>query len=154
MTQVPIEIDTFLGTVMVGQAGAGASITVNTVPFNLISPEFNVRQNVCQNSASPCGGDPAEFSGALHVTAVSNIQAQVSLSVLSGAANGGFASATADPMIFIDPSFPDANQFTLVISSGVGNVLPSVPEPTTWAMLLLGFCGLGAALRMRRFAVA
>ena len=31
---------------------------------------------------------------------------------------------------------------------------PSVPEPTTWAMMLLGFAGLGAALRTWRRAAA
>jgi hypothetical protein len=28
--------------------------------------------------------------------------------------------------------------------------LPAVPEPATWAMMLVGFFGLGAAIRVRR----
>jgi hypothetical protein len=40
------------------------------------------------------------------------------------------------------------NAFTF----GVGGV--SVPEPATWAMMLMGFFGLGAALRRRRAAIA
>lgn len=31
---------------------------------------------------------------------------------------------------------------------------PGVPEPATWAMMLVGFAGLGATLRARRAAVA
>jgi hypothetical protein len=30
----------------------------------------------------------------------------------------------------------------------------AVPEPTAWALMLLGFAGLGAMLRRRRIAVA
>jgi hypothetical protein len=35
-------------------------------------------------------------------------------------------------------------------SPGVWTVTTSVPEPSTWAMLLVGFGGLGAAMRSRR----
>jgi hypothetical protein len=38
---------------------------------------------------------------------------------------------------------------TLTISSGVA---PGVPEPATWAMMLLGFAGIGFALRNTRQA--
>ncbi len=44
----------------------------------------------------------------------------------------------------------DANAFTF----GVGGLSTAVPEPATWAMMLLGFFGLGAALRSRRAAGA
>jgi hypothetical protein len=31
--------------------------------------------------------------------------------------------------------------------------IPGIPEPATWAMMLIGFGGLGAAMRMRRRGV-
>jgi len=34
--------------------------------------------------------------------------------------------------------------------SASGNVISSVPEPGTWAMMLFGFAGVGAAMRRRR----
>lgn len=37
-----------------------------------------------------------------------------------------------------------------VIGGGTPPVLPAIPEPTTWAMMLLGFLGIGASLRHRR----
>jgi len=44
-----------------------------------------------------------------------------------------FASASADPHIFIDPSFPNANLYSIIVSPGVSNeepgVTPAVPEP-------------------------
>lgn len=36
----------------------------------------------------------------------------------------------------------------------VTTVTPGVPEPASWAMLLLGFGAIGAALRSRRKTVA
>ena len=48
-----------------------------------------------------------------------------------------------------------------ISSTGMGNVeldnvlyAGGVPEPATWAMLLMGFGGLGAALRRRRVQIA
>ena len=51
--------------------------------------------------------------------------------------------AYIDPYIWIDPSHAD--QFSLLISAGVPNVPFAVPEPSSWAMMLLGFVGLGFA---------
>ena len=35
--------------------------------------------------------------------------------------------------------------YSLEFSPGVGNLASTVPEPPTWAMMLLGFAGLGFA---------
>ncbi len=47
----------------------------------------------------------------------------------------------------------DFGRFTLTID-GPGNIIGAggggVPEPATWAMLIFGFAGVGAALRRRR----
>ena len=37
---------------------------------------------------------------------------------------------------------------------GLGDTPPGVPEPATWAMMLVGFAGLGVALRSRRMRAA
>ena len=37
---------------------------------------------------------------------------------------------------------------------GNGTFAPGVPEPTTWGLMIMGFGGLGVALRARRRAVA
>jgi hypothetical protein len=60
-------------------------------------------------------------------------------------------SAWADPYIFIDPTFAGGDQFSLLISDGVGNTaLSAVPEPSTWAMMILGFAGIGFMAYRRR----
>jgi hypothetical protein len=37
-----------------------------------------------------------------------------------------------------------------VAGAGIGITIGSVPEPSTWAMMLLGFAGIGVAARTRR----
>lgn len=63
----------------------------------------------------------------------------------------GVQSATAylDPIFFIDPTFPNADIYSILISPGIGNSLP-VPEPSEWMMFLIGLAIL--LLRFRKGA--
>jgi hypothetical protein len=54
---------------------------------------------------------------------------------------------TVDPSFTIDPSFLNASEYSITFSPGV---LSAVPEPSTWAMMILGFCGIGAMAYRRR----
>lgn len=74
----------------------------------------------------------------------------VPINVLSMA----FAYSDSNSYGFADPHITvlDPN-FTLQLPNGVGNqtgILGSVPEPATWAMMLLGFAGVGIACRAKR----
>jgi len=52
-------------------------------------------------------------------------------------------SGKVDPMITFENPL-DASLYNLVISPGVGNSpVSAVPEPSTWAMMILGFAGVG-----------
>ena len=48
--------------------------------------------------------------------------------------------------------YTGGNQFNTSVIANVSSVtlISSVPEPSTWAMLILGFSGLGVAMRSRR----
>jgi hypothetical protein len=64
---------------------------------------------------------------------------------------GGEASAFADPYFYIDPTFLAANPgYSVVLSPFAGNDPIGAPEPASWAVMVLGFAGLGAVLRGRR----
>jgi len=67
--------------------------------------------------------------------------------------SGGTASAFVDPLIEVDPSFPNANLYTVTLSDGVANGIPSssstTPEPAPIALLGVGLGAL-ALLQNRR----
>jgi hypothetical protein len=52
------------------------------------------------------------------------------------------AFAMADPSFEIAPSCGCAQDFEILLSPGISNGVLPVPEPSSWAMLLLGFTGL------------
>ena len=60
---------------------------------------------------------------------------QFSLNANVYAGPGGYASMKIDPQIFIDPSFPDAADYTLEFSA----FTQSTPEPSTTSLLSAGF---------------
>lgn len=63
----------------------------------------------------------------------------------------GSGSAMADPSIYIDPTFPNASEYTFEISAGIGNPAPSlaVPEPMPLTLLGMGLAGIGVVMRRR-----
>ena len=107
---------------------------------------------VCSNAT--CGTTASSFSGTLRTRARSGdtsneltlqVQASTGDSLLATS-----ASASADPFIFIDPSFPGASLYSIAVSPGVGNAeITAAPEPGTMG-LLLGAAALLAAVRRRR----
>jgi hypothetical protein len=72
----------------------------------------------------------------------------VALEAQGSATNGGSYVASIDPIISILPDFlADHPGLSLELSPDVmqPSSIGSVPEPSTWAMMLLGFAGLGFA---------
>ena len=63
------------------------------------------------------------------------------------------ATQTSETLSFLAVGTPAANLPPFALLDGVS--LTAVPEPSTWAMMLVGFAGLGyAAYRRRRTPVA
>ena len=101
-----------------------------------------------------CGG--SSFGGSTGFTAISGDTAnQLQLRAVAGTGPNPFpnsldASAFADPLIFVDPSFASASQYSIVLTDGVGNGIESaVPEPAEgW----LAAAGLLAVLGRRALA--
>lgn len=85
-----------------------------------------------------CGTMNTSFSGTFSSSALSGetgdtvqleIEASSGDSPLAESAN-----ASADPFLFIDPSFAGASNYHIDVSPGVGNALPGVPEPGTFGL--------------------
>ena len=74
------------------------------------------------------------------------MSSSATLTFLSGGVNiGGFNYAVTNSPLSVNPprSFEG-------VTSIQGRVTGPVPEPATWAMMLLGFGGIGMAMRRRR----
>ena len=103
----------------------------------------------CSNAT--CGRGSA-FSGTLSTRARSG-ELGDTLTLDAAASAGGIGAeagfASVDPLIFIDPSFPGASRYSIVVSPGVGNDLPSIPAPEPPGLALVA---LGAFMAWRRLA--
>jgi hypothetical protein len=84
---------------------------------------------------------------------IPNAVYQVSMSVTATAGSFGNPSsalASADPFFFIDPNTPNFDTYHFEFSPGLLDGVASAPEPSTWAMMLLGFAGVGFMAYRRR----
>jgi hypothetical protein len=155
---VPIDIDTVLRAIsisnnplVIGYAFAEIGIAADT------SANITICTEVCGS-----GTGVTHVSDTLTVDAVSGVVYTngVHLEVEAGGArgdasdfNGGVASV--DPHFFVEPTFIDAGDYQILLSDGIGNAIPSaVPEPTAWALLLLGVGAIGASARVARRKVS
>ena len=112
------------------------------------------------SASDPCADHSNDFVGTLHLSPISGFSNSVELDMDIGVAysidnpiaNSGFAYA--DPFIYIDPSFADAADYSIILSPGVSNAVPTltppVPEPETWALMLAGFGLVGTLGRRLR----
>jgi hypothetical protein len=96
--------------------------------------------------ASSCTGEPPAFSSAVPFSLAPGTQSDISISVACNLETTGTCSASIDPMIEIDPTFADANQYSLVFSPAVGST--ATPEPSS--LPLLGVSGLLVLLGLKR----
>jgi hypothetical protein len=67
--------------------------------------------------------------------------------VVGSAQSSESATAFIDPIFTLSPE--DALKYEIIYSPGLF-VAPTVPEPSTWAMMILGFAGLGIMVYRRK----
>ncbi len=98
----------------------------------------------------------SSFSATDRFEAVANEEYEVAIAAATEAGvpppGGGISTAFAsvDPFIQVDPSFPNASQYTIQFSDGVGNGIQPVDEPGSFAILGIGLPALLAFARRRR----
>jgi PEP-CTERM motif len=68
------------------------------------------------------------------------------------AASGGIGSfSNIDKLVITPTTTTDSpNVLTLIDDLQLNNAVSSVPEPSTWAMMILGFAGLGFVAYRRK----
>lgn len=108
-------------------------------------------ETVCTNGT--CGTSATSFSGAFGWSAISGDIDAISVEAEATSGDSPFAeaaSASADPFIFIDPSFAGASNYSIVVSPGVGNGVPTTtPEPGTLALAGATLIAMGLWRRSR-----
>lgn len=89
----------------------------------------------------------------IHTNTIYDVHMDVTAHLTAG---GGVLGGTDTAFANIDPTFAVQAPFTIQLSDGFGGGInapapgSSAPEPQTWTMMLVGFAGLGAAVRTRR----
>jgi hypothetical protein len=143
--QVPILISADLAY---GSVNGGYGFSEIIVSTSVIEAS----ETICTFGCGAGTGD-SSFSGVLSATAASGTIDTVHLEIEAATQalpllGGISSSASADDFISIDPSFPGASNYSIVVSPGVGNTIPTAtPEPGS---LWLGAIGMGAMVAVRR----
>jgi hypothetical protein len=141
-------------------AGSGA-VSTATASQNSASLYFGTPLGntligqACASSVVSCGGVANSFSFSSAFTLQTNTlyNLQFNLDVIAYTPNGGadHQFGYVDPIITFDPAFGPGTGFQLLISDNLGNTaVGAVPEPSTWAMMLLGFAGVGCMAYRRQ----
>jgi hypothetical protein len=102
------------------------------------------------NATSIGGNNNGSFTKSATISGLTNdldyfIDMNVTALVHPSGTATGTATTFLDPYLFLDPSLV-ALGYSIITSDGIGNSLTvnaGVPEPSTWAMMILGFSGLG-----------
>lgn len=109
------------------------------------------------NSISFLWGSVDSYNTVQFLDASMNILASFSGNDIFDPANGNRTNPNTNPIVTFSLTGTDASDLTylrLISSSNsfeIDNLLVgSVPEPATWALMLLGFAGIGVALRRAR----
>jgi hypothetical protein len=151
---VPVKVIANGGSAITSVA-PGASGNNSAFSFFEVGNMLIYDQVVASNSSnlSATFNDTNTYQDALMADTVYTVTLS---SNLSSNVFGNSGGGTETLSTFVDPQFnvaaTDPSLYTLEFSAGIGNSAGgAVPEPSTWALMLLGFAGIAWAAR-RRFA--
>lgn len=148
---VPLDVEGSLSTSALGDTGYDVTNAEASLTLSFENGSIHASESVaCGNVLRGGNCSDNQWSGTLHANAAVGYYNKVTLVASTNIAGAGSANAYADPHIYIDPAFANANpQYTL--SLNVSNVLPQtgVPEPASW-LLELGALGVLGGVWFRR----
>jgi hypothetical protein len=139
---VPYFFDTAGGITNTGTGGG-------LVRVSLIAPGGSGLSGFVASTLDNAGifcGDNGCINSTQHVNLRTNTAytVQVFASVGAGTNSAATVFGWADPYIYIDPTFVGGDQFSLLISEGIGNTpVGGVPIPAALPLFASGLAGLG-----------
>jgi hypothetical protein len=147
-----------------GPASLGPTASVNVLATGSLFTDIGTMQSTdflrvagatIVNATSIGGSNIGAFTTSATVSSLFyNVDYLVEMNVFALAHPSGTATAFLDPYLFLDPSLV-ALGYSIITSPGIGNSLASaVPEPSTWAMMILGFAGIGFMAYRRKLKPA
>lgn len=120
----------------------GAVTTEGNVAVLRIGNSYASVGNYTWSTAAGNGGTGLDFAVNGNYAFLTNTIYNVMLegTVYAGC---GLEACSASNRTMIDPVFTVPDGYQIQLSPGVGNSIAAVPEPSTWAMIILGFAGVG-----------
>jgi hypothetical protein len=131
---------TFSGTTSNGILNLGSDVVDNYGVFNLstLTTTYNIPFTLQVNFTQPTGVAPPGPTFSSLVTGS-----------VTGTAGGVFIDFNSTPQSFTSSSGPftffvnDLSVNAAGVNNISGNIVAAIPEPSTWAMMILGFFGVG-----------
>jgi hypothetical protein len=146
--------DPTLGAAWFGLKGSGQGQPTGAFSATCATPGA---VGIADNGASHLNGEHASSFGAtncgdgvLHLETGDQFVIWEKL-FLTEATPGAIDATHTFSLGFSDKVLPETQGF-IASNLSIASFRPSIPEPGTWALMLVGFGGLGAALRRRRAA--
>jgi hypothetical protein len=130
------------GTTYMGVQGGSSEVATWTTPQTSLSIYWgSIDGDICGGGSSSCGN-----LNSISIQLGTTVLTGADLIGMSGVLGEGMQGNSADNQLV---TIRGLDPFTTVTFATTGNAfeftLASVPEPSTWAMMVLGFAGLGYA---------
>jgi hypothetical protein len=144
----------FSGAVETGASRGGTSgLSQGIALFGTPAGEIDACTVAVGTLVATCNGYPRNNSGELDYAATAGEVYKIGVEVNGFAQSldgGGTWFADADPEVVIDPTFPEAADYTIVFSPELPT--STVPEPSSSLLLVTGLLALTGAVRYKNLA--